>query len=211
MIKEFKNINENLLSNKRFWFAASTHKEENVFCLRTHQKIKKQYNDILTIIAPRHIERVKEIESLSKKFKLDTQILNKNEKIIKNKDIVIINYFGDLNNYFKYAKSVFMGKSMIKKLKDNSGQNPLEAAKLGCKIYHGPYVYNFEDIYKVLEKNKISNKILNDEELSKNLTLDLASPEKNSNHFSDEINELGEKTLIDTMIIIKNFLNNEYK
>ncbi len=209
--KNLKNINENLLSNKRFWFAASTHKEENVFCLRTHQKIKKQYNDILTIIAPRHIERVKEIESLSKKFKLDTQILNKNEKIIKNKDIVIINYFGDLNNYFKYAKSVFMGKSMIKKLKDNSGQNPLEAAKLGCKIYHGPYVYNFEDIYKVLEKNKISNKILNDEELSKNLTLDLASPEKNSNHFSDEINELGEKTLIDTMIIIKNFLNNEYK
>ena len=200
-----------MLSNKRFWFAASTHKEENVFCLRTHQKIKKQYNDILTIIAPRHIERVKEIESLSKKFKLDTQILNKNEKIIKNKDIVIINYFGDLNNYFKYAKSVFMGKSMIKKLKDNSGQNPLEAAKLGCKIYHGPYVYNFEDIYKVLEKNKISNKILNDEELSKNLTLDLASPEKNSNHFSDEINELGEKTLVDTMIIIKNFLNNEYK
>ena len=181
-----------MLSNKRFWFAASTHKEENVFCLRTHQKIKKQYNDILTIIAPRHIERVKEIESLSKKFKLDEQILNKNEKIIKNKDIVIINYFGDLNNYFKYAKSVFMGKSMIKKLKDNSGQNPLEAAKLGCKIYHGPYVYNFEDIYKVLEKNKISNKILNDEELSKNLTLDLASQRK-INHFSDEINELGEK------------------
>ena len=39
--KNIKNINENLLSNKRFWFAASTHKEENVFCLRTHQKIKK--------------------------------------------------------------------------------------------------------------------------------------------------------------------------
>ena len=41
---------------------------------------------------------------------------------------------------------------MIKKLKNDGGQNPIEAAKLGCKIYHGPYVYNFEEIYKILEK-----------------------------------------------------------
>ena len=29
---------------------------------------------------------------------------------------------------------------MIEKLKDQGGQNPIEAAKLNCKIYHGPYV-----------------------------------------------------------------------
>ena len=67
----------------------------------------------------------------------------------------------------KYAKSVFIGKSMIKKLKNDGGQNPIDAAKLGCKIYHGPYVYNFEEIYKFLEKNNISKKINNYEELSK--------------------------------------------
>ena len=31
-------------------------------------------------------------------------------------------------------------------------QNPIDAAKLGCKIYHGPYVYNFKEIYEILEK-----------------------------------------------------------
>ena len=47
---------------------------------------------------------------------------------------------------------------MLEKLKDNAGQNPIEAAKLNCKIYHGPYVYNFEEIYQILEKIKISRK-----------------------------------------------------
>ena len=39
------------------------------------------------------------------------------------------------------------------------GQNPIDAAKLGCKIYHGPYVYNFKEIYEILKKNNISKEI----------------------------------------------------
>ena len=53
---------------------------------------------------------------------------------------------------------------LLKKLKNDGGQNPIDAAKLGCKIYHGPYVYNFEEIYKILKKNNISKKIKNYEE-----------------------------------------------
>ena len=44
---------------KRFWLAASTHKEEEIFCFKTHLEIKKKYKDIITIIAPRHIEEIK--------------------------------------------------------------------------------------------------------------------------------------------------------
>ena len=46
--------------------------------------------------------------------------------------------------------------------------DPIDAAKLGCKIYHSPYVYNFQEIYQILEENNIS-KIISDEiDLSKN-------------------------------------------
>ena len=48
---------------------------------------------------------------------------------------------------------------MVEKLKNDGGQNPIEAAKLSCKIYHGPYVSNFEEIYKILEESNISKKI----------------------------------------------------
>ena len=80
--KKIKDINENYLIEKRFWFAASTHKDEDIFCIKTHLKLKKKFN-IFTIIAPRHVERAQKIKSLCEKFNLNAQILNKNEVILE--------------------------------------------------------------------------------------------------------------------------------
>ena len=202
-----ENFNKDFLIKKRFWFAASTHKGEDLFCLKTHIKLKKKFDGIITIIAPRHVERSKEIKSLSEKLRLRAQILDENQSILDNKEIIIVNYFGALKTYFKYAKSVFIGKSMLPKLKHVGGQNPIEAAKLECKIYHGPYVYNFEDIYKILESNNISKRIESFEELSENLLFDLKNPQKQNNENKNLINDLGKKTLTDTMVLIDAFLN----
>ena len=204
--KKIKNVNDDILSKKRFWFAASTHKEENIFCLNTHIKIKEIYKDTITIIAPRHIDRVNEIDNLCKKMNLAVQILNKNETVLNNKEVIIINYFGALKEFFKNAKSVFVGKSMIKKYIHNGGQNPIEAAKLGCKIYHGPYVKNFEEIYKILEKHQISKKIENHSELFNNLLEDLKNPNKQINKVSNPIKKLESETLSGTMRLIENFI-----
>lgn len=208
-IDSIENLNEKFLIQNRFWLAASTHEGEEVFCLQTHLKLKNQYKDIVTIIAPRHIDRVKSIKRLCNDFNLKVQILNKNETIPDNKEIVIINSFGVLSTYFKYAKSVFIGKSTIKSLENVGGQNPIDAAKLGCKIYHGPYVYNFKEVYEILEKNNISQKIDNTEELSNHLIKDLKKHNKKDNQISSLINNLGQKTLTDTMNKINNFLLNE--
>ena len=205
------NINEKSLLKKRFWLAASTHKGEDVFCLKTHLQIKIKYKNIVTIIAPRHIERVRDIEIMCKNYNLSVQVLNNDEIIKDDKEIIIINSFGVLQNYFKYAKSVFIGKSTIKKFKNVGGQNPIEAAKLGCKIYHGPYVYNFKDIYEILKVNNISKKINSFNELSNNLIIDLETFHKENNKISELINNLGQKTFTDTMKNINNFLLNEIK
>ena len=101
--KKIKNLNENILVKKNFWFAASTHKGEDVMCLKTHLKLKKKFKDLITVIAPRHIKRTTEIKKLSNKLKLNTQILNNNEKILEDKEIIIINYFGALKDYFKFV------------------------------------------------------------------------------------------------------------
>ena len=111
------------------------------------------------------IEQTK-IGKISKNFNLNVQVLNKNQKIKKNKEIIILNSFGILNNYFKYTKSVFFGKSLLRKFKDDGGQSPIDAAMLNCKIYHGPYVSNFKEIYNILKKNHISKQITNHTDLS---------------------------------------------
>tara|TARA_Y200000002_G_scaffold376945_1_gene381662 strand:- start:121 stop:1395 length:1275 start_codon:yes stop_codon:yes gene_type:complete len=203
------NLNHQTLLKRKFWFAASTHKEEDSFCLKTHIKLKKKFKNVLTIIAPRHINRSFEIRSLAENLKLKAQILNKGDTISENIELIIINYFGALQSYFKYAKSVFIGKSMIKKLVYNGGQNPIEAAMFNCKVYHGPYVYNFEEIYKILEINNISKKINNYRELSDHLLLDLEFSQKKIEQISNPLKNLGQKTLIDTMSLVDNFINND--
>ena len=204
---DIKNINENILNKKRFWFAASTHKGEDIVCLKTHLELKKKFKDIITIIAPRHIQRAREIGFLANKFYLNTQILNDGDIISKDKEIIIINYFGALNSFFKYSKSVFIGKSIITKFLNTGGQNPLEAAKLNCKIYHGPYVYNFKEIYKILEGMNISKEIDSFEELSNNLIVDFETNINNHQQSSDLLKELEKKTLEDTMKIINSFIS----
>ena len=206
-----KNLNKDILLKDRFWLAVSTHKSEEIFCLETHLKLKKIYKNIITIIAPRHIDRTLDIKNICNNYNLNVQILNKDELILDGKEIIIINSFGILQNYFKYAKSVFIGKSTVKKLEDVGGQNPIDAAILGCKIYHGPYVYNFKEIYEILEKNNVAKKIMNPLELADYLVKDLENPSKEISKIATIINNLGQKTLTDTMKNINIFLSNEIK
>ena len=205
--EKINNVNEHFLTKKRFWFAASTHKEEDIYCLKTHIKLRETFKDLYTIIAPRHIERTQEIEALSRRLNLNVQVLNKNESISGNKEIIIINYFGALQSFYKFAKSVFIGKSMTKNFISNGGQNPIEAAKLNCKIYHGPYVYNFAEVYKILEKDKISKQIKSYMDLYDHLFQDLKQPYKKDNQIPEPVKSLGQKTLNDTMELLDAFIN----
>ena len=54
-----------------------------------------------------------------------------------------------------------MGGSLI----NHGGQNPLEAARYGCNILHGPNVLNFKEIYQFLKLNRISNKVNNEKKM----------------------------------------------
>lgn len=204
---KISNTNDKFLNKKRFWCAASIHKGEEILCLKTHLNIKSLYKDIITIIVPRHISRSRKIKALCDKFNLTGQILNENEKIKNKKEIIIINSFGALLKYLKYSKSVFIGKSTIKKLEQVGGQNPIEAAKLGCKIYHGPYTYNFSDVYDLLKKKKITYKINNAAELSDKLILDLKHNRKNRNNSAlKTIDNIGTKILNNSIKEIKKIL-----
>ena len=63
--------------------------------------------------------------------------------------------FGETSKFHNIAASVFLGGSIIKR----GGQNPLEAARYGAKILHGPNIDNFKDVYKLLKNLKISKKV----------------------------------------------------
>ena len=204
---QFFNKNSKFLESNKFWLAASTHEGEDDFCLNTHIELRKKIKNVKTIIVPRHISRVKRIKKMGENLNLACQILNPDGEILDNKEIVIINSFGKLQSFYKYSKSVFIGKSMIKKFEDIGGQNPIEAAKLGCKIYHGPYVYNFKDVYLILAQKNVSKQVNNYRELVENLIFDLNNSKENNLEFISLTNQLEQKILNDSMEKINFFIN----
>jgi len=157
------------IANKKTWCAVSTHKNEEDLCGEIHGIVKKSVRDILTIIIPRHIHRIERIYSNLKDLGFKVQIKKENEPINSSADIVLVNYYGAVSKYLRYFKQIFIGKSMLKKFENSGGQNPIDAAKMGCHIYHGPYVYNFKDIYQFLDESKLSEEIKNPENLANKL------------------------------------------
>ena len=80
-----------------------------------------------------------------------------------------------------------------------------------CKVYHGPYVYNFQEIYSILALHNISKIIHSPRELAENLAIDINNVSEDNQNFSHLLNELSHKTLKDVMKNIDLFLLNENK
>ena len=142
------------ISSKKVWCASSTHNTEEKFCGIIHKNLKKKYKNLLTIIIPRHIERINEIKDEMLNLNLKVHIHESKKKIESDTDIYIVNTYGKTKTFYNLCKNVFLGGSLIK----HGGQNPLEAARYGCNILHGPNIENFSEIYAFLEKNRMSQK-----------------------------------------------------
>ena len=192
------------LLKKKIWCAASTHNSEEKFCGLVHKKLKKKYKNLLTIIIPRHVERTDEIKDELKKLNLKIYTHETKSKFENDIDIYIVNAYGKTKPFFNYCKNVFLGGSLV----NHGGQNPLEAARYGCNILHGPHTHNFTEIYNFLKKNKISQKINNENQIS-NLLIKHFSKRSNSKIIQRKINHIGKKILENTHKEVKLLLKNE--
>ena len=155
---KYDKIDKKLFSQFRKYktfVAASTHNSEEIYAAKTHILLKKKNKNLITIIIPRHISRVNHITNQMKEFKLSTVVHSSKIKKLKNIDIFIVDTFGESKKFYKIATTVLLGGSIIKR----GGQNPLEPARFGAKILHGPNVDNFKEVYEYLNSLKISSKV----------------------------------------------------
>jgi 3-deoxy-D-manno-octulosonic-acid transferase len=160
--EDFENKEENLNLKKRLVFIAlSTHPTEEEVCIKIHSSLKSQYPNLLTIIIPRHINRIPEIQKIIINTKLNFLIAESLDNFKNNTDILIINSYGNTKKILKSSKYVFIGGSLV----DHGGQNPIEVAYNNSLIFHGPHVHNFTEIYDFLNKENIAFKINSGAEL----------------------------------------------
>ena len=196
----------NKINNRKIWCAASTHPTEEIICANSHLKIKKNYSNILTIIIPRHIDRVKTIYEELSELNLNVVLSSELNKVDAKTDILLVNSYGETLKFYNISKYVFLGKSLVKSLTKDSGQNPIEPARLGCKILHGPHISNFVEIYDYLEKTGITKKINNSDELSLSLVEELKEDKPKNLEISSKIENYGQNILNNVIMELKKYI-----
>jgi 3-deoxy-D-manno-octulosonic-acid transferase len=123
----------------------STHRGEEDALLGALARLRVGAPELRLILAPRHLERLGEVEALVRRAGLHPLRLSSPEPAPV-WDVGLVDTFGQLSLYYGLATVVFIGGSLI----PHGGQNPLEAASLGKPVLFGPSMHNFSDIARQL-------------------------------------------------------------
>ncbi|MBA7685979.1 3-deoxy-D-manno-octulosonic acid transferase [subsurface metagenome] len=125
----------------------STHPPEEEILIWVYERLKKDYPSLRLILAPRHIERVPEIENHlnARQHKYIKRSQLPADKNIKD-SIVIIDALGELKRLYTISALAFIGGSLVR----HGGQNILEPAAAGKPVLFGPHMYNFQEPADIL-------------------------------------------------------------
>jgi 3-deoxy-D-manno-octulosonic-acid transferase len=136
-----------MTAGRQILLAASTHAGEEALLAHAHGALAGRFPGLLTIIVPRHPQRGAEIAAEIQAAGLRAALRSRGLSPDKACDIYIADTVGELGLFYRLTPLVFMGKSLV----PHGGQNPIEPAKLGAAILHGPHVQNFAEVYAALD------------------------------------------------------------
>lgn len=181
-IKYDEDVNPEKIDKKSLGFsqhddifiAGSTHPGEEEIVLECYKKLKKKFKNLRLIIAPRHIERVGEIQMLVQKNSLTMHLMSKEIPDGYGKDVFILDVMGKLGKVYSVGDVIFVGGSLIKK----GGHNIIEPARYSRAIIFGQYMNNFRDMSLIFLKTKSAIMVHNETEMEEVLSMLLSSPDK---------------------------------
>lgn len=135
------------IGDRPVFAAASTHDGEDLAVIEAHRRLRPSHPGLLTIIAPRHPQRGRDIYNLAERAGQAPVLRSQGALPDRQTQIFVADTMGELGLIYWLSPVVFIGGSLI----EHGGQNPIEAIKLGSAILHGPHVSNFAEIYAALD------------------------------------------------------------
>jgi 3-deoxy-D-manno-octulosonic-acid transferase len=198
-LKKEDNVN---LQKRIIFTALSTHNTEEDLCIKAYISLKLKYPNLISIIIPRHINRVNRIEETVQKLKLNFLTQDSLSNIEDSTDVLIVNSYGNTQRFLKLSKFVFIGGSLI----DHGGQNPIEVAYNNSFIFHGSFVYNFTEIYNFLNKENVSFEVKSQMELIDQIEKKINTYQ--SSNIKEKIIKIGNEILSATIKRLDLYINN---
>lgn len=151
--------------------AGSTHKGEEEIVAQAFRNLSREFAHLKLLIAPRHVNRVTEIERAIEKLGLTcVKVSAMNERRLgaeasTKAGILILDTIGHLNDAYSVAMIVFIGGSLV----NHGGHNPIEPAIFEKPIIFGPHMFNFKYITNAFLKNRAAIQISDPEDLFEKL------------------------------------------
>ena len=143
------------------FLGGSTHPGEERLLAEVFVGLRVRFPNLLLLIAPRHVERTKEVLAallpLGLRIVTRTEILkavadaSSAEELASNAEtclpatpphVFLLDTTGELHSWYELATVVFIGKSLLAV----GGQNPAEAIDAGKPVLFGPHMENFQSL-----------------------------------------------------------------
>ena len=141
----------NVASSDGVFVAGSTREGEEAKVLDVYVRLREEFPDMILVIAPRHIERRAGIESLLMErglpYQLRSRLQERGEK--RTAPVLVVDTFGELFKFYSVGTINFCGASLV----PLGGQNPMEAAAWGKAVFYGPYMDDFMEARRLLERS----------------------------------------------------------
>jgi len=137
-------------------------------------KLHGEHSKIKFVIAPRHIERLREVKELivnyGMEFRLHSEPLDADTS-----RLVLLDQLGELNRYYAKACLAFVGGGFNPRF---GGQNIIEPASYGLPVVFGKHMNNFEEEARLLIESGGGIQVNNPEGLYDTLNQLLADREE---------------------------------
>jgi len=128
------------IADRPVWLAASIHPGEDAIVGRVHQALKARIPGLLTLVVPRHADKGRMMTQALPGLR--TALRSEAKAMSPDVEVYIADTMGELGLFFRATDLVFMGKSLAV----GGGQNPAEAALLGCALILGADMSNFREM-----------------------------------------------------------------
>jgi 3-deoxy-D-manno-octulosonic-acid transferase len=159
-----------LQGKEKILIAGSTHSGEEEILAQLYKELKKMDPHLVLILAPRHLERLEEVEKILKKESLSylrktTLSLEGGRSDQGRPDVILLDTMGELMGIYSLGTLVFVGGSLV----PIGGHNPLEPLFFRKCVFFGPYMFNFFEISSRLVETGGAIQVSGKEELSSQL------------------------------------------
>ena len=121
----------------------STHPGEEELAAEVHKKLKQEFPGLLTVIAPRHVRRARDLKLPGK-----TVFRSSSKTVPKEAEFYVVDTLGELPSLYSYSTVSVVGGSFVPGI---GGHNPVEPVAVGVPTLMGAYGTEFLDVAKRLE------------------------------------------------------------